>query len=185
MYSRTRLLTLLACLVVPSAAQAAIITNNVTVFNNTGSTQTYSAFVGLPLPPDLYGFASAEGMLTVTPGLSGTGTVDLAPGNLFLLTGSGFDGGFVDLGVGTGTSACVAVRGPQTCILPLVTNSFLPTAYTVGGSQLRFTLTSGATAAFTTTVTIEPAQAPEPSTLLLLGTAAAGAWGARRRRPGR
>jgi hypothetical protein len=182
MLSKARfVLCLLACVVVTSAAEAAVITNNILVTNTTDITQTFSASVTLPLPPDLYGFASAEGTMTVTPGPDGTGTADLVGGDPFFFIGTGFDGVVhLDLGVGRGTSACVAVRVPETCTFPLVTNTFIPTAFVTGTSRVRFTLTAGASLAFNSTLTIEPAQAPEPSSLLLVATAA-GAWRLRRR----
>ena len=183
MFSKVRvILSLLACLALSSTAQAAVITNNILVTNTTDITQTFTASVTLPLLPDLYGFASAEGTMTVTPGPDGTATADLVGGDPFFFVGTGFDGVVhTDLGVGRGTSACVAVRVPETCTFPLVTNTFVPTAFVAGTALIRFTLTAGATLAFNGTVTIEPAQAPEPSALLLLATGVAGAWRARRR----
>jgi hypothetical protein len=182
MGSRVRIvLALLACLALSSAAQASVILNNALITNTTDVTQTYSVSIGLPLPPDLYGFASAQGTITVTPGQSGVGTADLAFGESFFFVGTAIDGVEMDLGVGTGTSACVAVRGPETCAFPLVTNTFAPTPFTVGFAKLKFTLTAHTTAEFNGVVTIAPAQAPEPSSLLLLATAAGGAWRARRR----
>jgi len=177
-------LSLLACLMVPSAAQAAVIDMFFLVTNQEDFTQTYAATIGLPLAPDLYGFASAEGTLTVTPGQTGTGTADLA-GEPFFFIGFANDGlAEVDLGVGTGTSSCIAVRVPEICTFPLVTNSFAPTDFDAFFARMKFTLTEGATASFTGRLTLEPeqpAQVPEPSSLLLLATGAAGAWRARRR----
>ena len=163
----------------PSVAAAAVITVSGSFTNNANVPITFAMGQNQVLPPDLYVFASSQGSLTVTPGQSGTATASLGFNPFFIM---GFADFVTNLGVDNGTAPCVAVRVAQTCTFSLVTNSFAPTTFNQANATFSMTLSEGATVSFTADVTLEPAQAPEPSSLLLLATAAAGAWRARRRR---
>lgn len=185
MRSRFQLiLSLLVSLAIPSAAHAAVISFGFTAVNLSPGPVPFHVAYGSAITPDLYAFASVEGSVLVTPGLTGTGTASLNLQPNFV-TAVGVDGFTATELVATGLGPCVAVRVPTLCNFALVTASFAPTFYNELQALLSFTLDGGvgAQAEFSGEAHLEvaPPQTPEPSSLCLLATAAAGAWRARRR----
>ena len=121
----------------------------------------------------------------MTPGPSGRRNGRSRGRKSFYLTGQGVVG-FVGFDLAAQEPGNASPSEPQRCATsPLVTNTFAPTFYDSMLAVVAFQLSGGtlSNATFEGSFTLDTVQAPEPSSaLLLLGTAAAGAWRARRRR---
>jgi hypothetical protein len=149
---------------------------------------TYAFLFGTPIVPGFYSGASSSAGVTVTSGAA-TATVDnsvIPPGTY--VSGYGTVGAVPSsLGVDLGTVACIdpAGVGTTTCNQGVATSSFGPTFYDNLEALLSYTQDDVlSVASWSGEVRLDPSVriAPEPTLLLLGGTALAGFAVRRRRR---
>ena len=165
-------------LMAPAAAQAAPFTFGVTTINFGEGPTTYEFLFGTSVTPDFYSTATAVAELTLTPGPSGTASVDVSSVYSTYLSGYGTVGGApTNLGVDLGTTSCEATGGVSTtCSFALITNTFSPTFFSGLEALLTYQQTgTGSVAAWTGAVTLTVERAPEPASVLLFATGLLGA----------
>jgi hypothetical protein len=166
------------------------ITFGATTLNFIPGPVTYAFLFGTPIVPGTFSGATSTGGVTVTNGLSGTSSA-ASPG-IYPTYISGYGTVAIvptNLGVDLGTATCTAGPGaPATmttvCGQGTLASSFAPTFYDNLEALLTYTQSDIASVvSWSGAVTLDPTVtiAPEPTLLLLGGTALAG-FAARRRR---
>ena len=164
------------------------VTNNFTLTNLSGSTQTFiitSTIGTVPIGPASLTSGSIDGSITDNPGPFGGATISTVSGNSLytaLIDGSAYetllDDPFSVTVPGSGGSADV---GPADFGLPA--NSQLGPAITSDiGIRIQFSLTAGDSVSFTSVFSVEETAVPVPAAVWLFGSGLVGLIGIARRK---